>query len=230
MTKRAGLAGVNDVWSYPNVHGDVVATANTAGVKQAAFAYDPDGNTVTNVDNSPANYDYAWLGPTSEEPSTPPASPPSRWGPASMCRRLGRFLSVDPVEGGRRTTTTTAGDPVNCMDTAGSTPSRDDVYNSMVWLSSDGNMVPLRWGYQQGRRGTQNSKGFGYRHLKSKRLGSFAALALMQNAVSVGDVYPGRDAGQVWYRACYPLGNDSILQVGVLVSVSQDLTAWRRES
>jgi len=31
LTRRGGLANANDVWSYPNVHGDVMATANTSG-------------------------------------------------------------------------------------------------------------------------------------------------------------------------------------------------------
>lgn len=31
LTKRAG----GDVWSYPNVHGDVIATAEATGTKQA---------------------------------------------------------------------------------------------------------------------------------------------------------------------------------------------------
>jgi hypothetical protein len=38
LTKR--LAG--DVWSYPDIHGDVVATANASGLKSASpFGYEP---------------------------------------------------------------------------------------------------------------------------------------------------------------------------------------------
>ncbi|MCA1683897.1 MAG: hypothetical protein LC708_02040, partial [Actinobacteria bacterium] len=40
VTKR----GVGDVWSYPNVHGDVMATADNTGIKQGATkSYDPFG-------------------------------------------------------------------------------------------------------------------------------------------------------------------------------------------
>ena len=40
VTKRL----LEDVWSYPNVHGDLVATADAAGTKQATTrAYDPFG-------------------------------------------------------------------------------------------------------------------------------------------------------------------------------------------
>ncbi|MCA1683542.1 MAG: hypothetical protein LC708_00180, partial [Actinobacteria bacterium] len=41
VTKR----GLSDVWSYPNVHGALVATADGAGAKQGqTLAYDPFGN------------------------------------------------------------------------------------------------------------------------------------------------------------------------------------------
>ncbi len=61
LTKRA--AG-GDVWSYPNVHGDVMATADAAGAKVGAtLTYDPDGQALSGLpDNSAGNMDYAWLG------------------------------------------------------------------------------------------------------------------------------------------------------------------------
>jgi RHS repeat-associated protein len=39
-----------DVWSYPNIHGDVAATANAAGLKQGStYAYDPFGQSLTST-------------------------------------------------------------------------------------------------------------------------------------------------------------------------------------
>ena len=62
VTKRGGLLGVGDVWSYPNIHGDVMAVANQLGVKQGAtFTYDPFGKGNA-PDNSAGNFDYGWLG------------------------------------------------------------------------------------------------------------------------------------------------------------------------
>jgi hypothetical protein len=60
VTKRSA----GDVWSYPNVHGDVVASANSAGAKQGAtLFYDPFGTALAGtVDNSTGNYDYGCLG------------------------------------------------------------------------------------------------------------------------------------------------------------------------
>jgi len=44
VTKRA----TGDVWSYPNIHGDLVATADPAGAKRGAtIAYDPSGTSLT---------------------------------------------------------------------------------------------------------------------------------------------------------------------------------------
>lgn len=46
VSKRSG----GDVWSYPNVHGDVQAVANGVGVKQGStLRYDPFGNLEVGV-------------------------------------------------------------------------------------------------------------------------------------------------------------------------------------
>jgi hypothetical protein len=44
VTKWGGLLGIGDVWSYLNVHGDVMAAADHLGVKQRPTrTYDPFG-------------------------------------------------------------------------------------------------------------------------------------------------------------------------------------------
>jgi hypothetical protein len=60
LTKR----GSSDVWSYPNVHGDVVATASAGGAKQGSTVhYDPFGQPLGSApDNSADDFDYGWLG------------------------------------------------------------------------------------------------------------------------------------------------------------------------
>src|SRR5207247_1260929 len=59
LTKRSAA----DVWSYPNIHGDVMAIADGTGAKQATtLTYDPYGQTLAGLpDNSAGNFDYGWL-------------------------------------------------------------------------------------------------------------------------------------------------------------------------
>ncbi|HTO00918.1 MAG TPA: hypothetical protein VL068_09615, partial [Microthrixaceae bacterium] len=56
----------NPVWSYTNVHGDVVITTDDTGTKQGPTrVYDPYGQTLTvtaELDNSVGEFDYGWLG------------------------------------------------------------------------------------------------------------------------------------------------------------------------
>src|SRR5206468_3226833 len=50
VTKRGGLLGAGDVWSYPNVHGDVMAVADNTGVKQGTTrTYDPYGQALGGI-------------------------------------------------------------------------------------------------------------------------------------------------------------------------------------
>ncbi|MEI2639398.1 MAG: hypothetical protein V9F03_10430 [Microthrixaceae bacterium] len=81
--------GGTDVWSYPNIHGDLTATANSAGAKQGVTrVFDPYGNplgTTTIPDNS--------AGATRLRVARPPNNAPkntrlayrrsSKWEPAN---------------------------------------------------------------------------------------------------------------------------------------------------
>jgi hypothetical protein len=60
LTKR----GAGDAWSYPNIHGDVMATADAAGAKQGpTLSHDPYRQALGALpDNSAGNFDYGWLG------------------------------------------------------------------------------------------------------------------------------------------------------------------------
>jgi RHS repeat-associated protein len=119
LTKRGG----GDVWSYPNIHGDVQATANAAGVKQGAtLTYDPYGQPLTAiVDNSAGNIDNAWLGQHNKQYEHETGLKPLiEMGARPYDPVLGRFLSVDPVAGGCSNSYNYGyGDPMNSSDLDG---------------------------------------------------------------------------------------------------------------
>ncbi|HEX3394842.1 MAG TPA: RHS repeat-associated core domain-containing protein [Acidimicrobiales bacterium] len=97
VTKQAS----GDVWSYPNVHGDVVATANAAGAKQGGtVSYDPFGRSLVVPDNAPSNLDYGWLGQPQRPTEHAGRSSLVEMGARPYSPAAGRFLRGDPVEGG----------------------------------------------------------------------------------------------------------------------------------
>jgi RHS repeat-associated protein len=112
--------GSGDVWSYPNIHGDVVATANAAGAKQGpTLSYDPFGQG-TAPDNATGNLDYGWQGQNQRGTEHAPGVNTIEMGARQYLPGAGRFLQVDPVEGGScNDYDYSCADPVNKLDTTG---------------------------------------------------------------------------------------------------------------
>ena len=121
LTTRPG----GNVWSYPNAHGDVVATADQSGVRQGpTVAYDPDGNLLGGAghpDNAVGAFDYGFLGseqrPLEYEGGLEPII---EMGARQYSARLGRFLEADPIDRGLDTNAySSVRDSVNESDISG---------------------------------------------------------------------------------------------------------------
>ncbi|MEO6627016.1 MAG: RHS repeat-associated core domain-containing protein, partial [Aquihabitans sp.] len=190
------LRNGSQAWSLPNMHGDTVVITDVAGVTAGVTTtYDPYGQSTGQpvVDNSSGSYDYGWLGEHQRglEHQTGLA-PTIEMGARQYDPNLGRFLEVDPVEGGSANDYDYVnGDPTNANDLDGHWPKchwcskthRKITKSIKKWVAKKHKAFKRGWNRVRRSRAWRSARDATYMGLAAAAVGGAAISCLTYAAV-----------------------------------------------